>query len=61
VQRLPQSAIWRVAFRLKPGNEKPVDLRCYLTLYGEALTETGLIFGSPREEREHETLNVYGA
>jgi periplasmic glucans biosynthesis protein len=40
VQRLPQSATWRVAFKLKTTSEKPVDLRCYLTLYGEALTET---------------------
>jgi glucans biosynthesis protein len=47
VQRLPQSAIWRVAFKLKPGSEKPVDLRCYLTLYGEALTETWTYLWKP--------------
>jgi glucans biosynthesis protein len=47
VQRLPQSAIWRVAFKLKPGGEKPVDLRCYLTLYGEALTETWTYLWKP--------------
>jgi glucans biosynthesis protein len=47
VQRLPQSATWRVAFKLKPGNEKPVDLRCYLTLYGEALTETWTYLWKP--------------
>jgi len=47
VQRLPQSATWRVAFKLKPGSEKPVDLRCYLTLYGEALTETWTYLWKP--------------
>jgi glucans biosynthesis protein len=48
VQRLPQSAIWRVSFKLKPGStEKPVDLRCYLTLYGEALTETWTYLWKP--------------
>jgi len=41
VQRLPETGTWRVAFRVVPANPKePVDLRCYLTLYGEALTET---------------------
>jgi glucans biosynthesis protein len=40
VQRLPGSMAWRVAMRLKPVGDRPIDLRCYLTLYGEALTET---------------------
>jgi periplasmic glucans biosynthesis protein len=41
VQRLPETGTWRVAFRVVPADPKePVDLRCYLTLYGEALTET---------------------
>lgn len=41
VQRLPESGAWRVTFRVMPADPKqPVDLRCYLTLYGEALTET---------------------
>jgi len=40
LERLPDNAVWRVAMRLKPKGDKPVDLRCYLTLYGEALTET---------------------
>jgi glucans biosynthesis protein len=47
VQRLPQSATWRAAFKLKPSGEKPVDLRCYLTLYGEALTETWTYLWKP--------------
>jgi periplasmic glucans biosynthesis protein len=47
VQRLPQSATWRVSFKLKPSGEKPVDLRCYLTLYGEALTETWTYLWKP--------------
>jgi glucans biosynthesis protein len=40
VEQLPGTSIWRVAFRLTPKGGDPVDLRCYLTLYGEALTET---------------------
>ena len=36
-----------LAFKLKPGGEKPVDLRCYLTLYGEALTETWTYLWKP--------------
>lgn len=41
VEHLPESGVWRAAMRLKPtGGDKPVELRCYLTLYGEALTET---------------------
>jgi len=47
VERLPQSAIWRVAFRLKANSDKAVDLRCYLTLYGEALTETWTYLWKP--------------
>lgn len=39
VQRLPNGT-WRVTLQLKPAGDKPVELRCYLTLYGEALTET---------------------
>ena len=41
VQRLAETGTWRVTFRVVPADPKqPVDLRCYLTLYGEALTET---------------------
>ena len=40
VQRLPENGAWRVAIEVKPGGDQPVDLRCYLDLYGEALTET---------------------
>ncbi|MGB6450901.1 MAG: glucan biosynthesis protein, partial [Steroidobacteraceae bacterium] len=41
VQRLPENGAWRVEFRVVPASPKQgVDLRCYLTLYGEALTET---------------------
>jgi glucans biosynthesis protein len=40
VQRLPETGTWRAAFRVVPKGKQPVDLRCYLTLYGEALTET---------------------
>src|SRR6516225_4423150 len=41
VQRVPQTGSWRIAFVVTPRAKKPVvDLRCYLTLYGEVLTET---------------------
>jgi periplasmic glucans biosynthesis protein len=40
VQRLPENGVWRVTMDVKPGGDQPVDLRCYLDLYGEALTET---------------------
>jgi periplasmic glucans biosynthesis protein len=40
VQRLPETGAWRAAFRVNPQGKQPVDLRCYLTLYGEALTES---------------------
>jgi periplasmic glucans biosynthesis protein len=40
VQHLPEVGVWRASMRLKPAGDKPVELRCYLTLYGEALTET---------------------
>ena len=40
VERLPENGRWRVAFDVKPTGSQPVDLRCYLELYGSALTET---------------------
>lgn len=40
VQRLAENGVWRVSFRLVPKNSQAVDIRGYLTLYGEALTET---------------------
>ena len=48
VQRVPQSGAWRVAFVVTPRAKKPVvDMRCYLTLYGEVLTETWVYQWSP--------------
>jgi len=48
VQRVPQSGSWRIAFVVTPRPKKPVvDLRCYLTLYGEVLTETWVYQWSP--------------
>ena len=47
VQRLSENGIWRVAFRLTPKGNQPTDLRCYLTLYGEALTETWTYLWTP--------------
>lgn len=41
VQKIPETGHWRVTFRVTPAKPKqPVDLKCYLTLYGEALSET---------------------
>jgi periplasmic glucans biosynthesis protein len=40
VRRLPENGVWRVTMEVKPGGDQPVDLRCYLDLYGDALTET---------------------
>jgi periplasmic glucans biosynthesis protein len=48
VQRVPQSGSWRIAFVVTPRQKKPVvDLRCYLTLYGEVLTETWVYQWTP--------------
>jgi glucans biosynthesis protein len=46
VQRLV-TGVWRVAFVVTPKIKKPVDLRCYLTLYGEGLTETWVYQWTP--------------
>jgi glucans biosynthesis protein len=46
VQRLAEDGVWRVAFKLTPKGQN-VDLRCYLTLYGEALTETWTYLYTP--------------
>jgi glucans biosynthesis protein len=47
VQRLSENGVWRVAFRLTPKSGQAADLRCYLTLYGEALTETWTYLWTP--------------
>ncbi len=47
VERIPESGVWRVAFVVTPKAKKAVDLHCYLTLYGEALTETWVYQWSP--------------
>ena len=47
VERLPEPGVWRASIRVKPAGDKPVELRCYLTLYGEALTETWTYLLSP--------------
>lgn len=39
-RRIPATGNWQVSFRLTPRTDQPVDLRCYLSLYSEALTET---------------------
>jgi periplasmic glucans biosynthesis protein len=47
VQRLVENGDWRVTFRLTPKGNQSADLRCYLTLYGEALTETWTYLWTP--------------
>jgi glucans biosynthesis protein len=47
VQRLAENGNWRVSFTLTPKGPQGVDLRCYLTLYGEALTETWTYLWTP--------------
>ena len=47
VQRLSENGVWRVSFRIAPKGTQPADLRCYLTLYGEALTETWTYLWTP--------------
>ncbi|MCO6441272.1 MAG: glucan biosynthesis protein [Nitrococcus mobilis] len=40
VQQLPNGHGWRVAFKLNPDGGEPVDMRLYLTLHGQRLSET---------------------
>ncbi|HTT05288.1 MAG TPA: glucan biosynthesis protein [Steroidobacteraceae bacterium] len=47
VQRLAEDGVWRVTFKLTPKGTQSADLRCYLTLYGEALTETWTYLYTP--------------
>lgn len=39
-ERIPENGHWRVRFIVHPAGSHPVDLHCYLQLYGAALTET---------------------
>jgi len=47
VQRVPQSSAWRISFVVTPRKKPVVDLRCFLTLYGEVLTETWVYQWTP--------------
>jgi glucans biosynthesis protein len=47
VEQLPGLSTWRAAFRLAPVGNDPIELRCYLSLYGEALTETWTYLWNP--------------
>jgi len=48
VERLPDSAVWRVAFLVAPREPGvAIDLRCHLSLYGEALSETWTYLWDP--------------
>ncbi|MGH8140984.1 MAG: glucan biosynthesis protein [Steroidobacteraceae bacterium] len=47
VQRLAENGDWRVSFTASAKSTNNVDLHCYLTLYGEALTETWTYLWTP--------------
>jgi glucans biosynthesis protein len=48
VQRIAQTGDWRVAFVVTPKvAKKPVDMHCFLTLYGESLSETWVYQWTP--------------
>jgi periplasmic glucans biosynthesis protein len=47
VQRIAATGAWRVAMVVTPRAKKPVDLHCYLTLYGEVLTESWVYQWTP--------------
>ena len=40
VQRVPENGAWRVSFDVRASGGRPVNLSCYLQLYGSVLTET---------------------
>jgi glucans biosynthesis protein len=48
VERIAGSGTWRAAFRVTPGNPNDaIDMRAYLTLYGEAMSETWTYLWKP--------------
>src|SRR5690606_20780856 len=47
VERLPDTGMWRLAFRAQSDSGDPVDLRGHLSLYGESLTETWTYLWTP--------------
>jgi periplasmic glucans biosynthesis protein len=47
VQRIGATGAWRAAIIVTPRPKRPVDLHCYLTLYGEVLTETWVYQWTP--------------
>jgi periplasmic glucans biosynthesis protein len=48
VQRLSDTGVWQVALVVTPkAAKRPVDLQCFLSLYGEVLTETWVYQWSP--------------
>jgi periplasmic glucans biosynthesis protein len=47
VQRLHDTGAWVVTLVVTPKEKKPVDLQCFLSLYGEVLTETWVYQWTP--------------
>ncbi len=48
VQRLPDATGWRATFRLTPEGDRPADMRLYLELNGQRLSETWSYVWYPR-------------
>jgi len=42
-----ESGAWRVSLVVTPRSRRPVELHCFLTLYGEILTETWVYQWNP--------------
>jgi glucans biosynthesis protein len=40
LHKLPDTDVWRLSFRLKGAEDAPSDMRIFLTLRGQRLTET---------------------
>ncbi|MEX2451930.1 MAG: glucan biosynthesis protein G [Rhodospirillales bacterium] len=49
VTKVPQTGAWRVAFQLRPKGEQTADIRLFLTLRKERLTETWNYLWSPND------------
>jgi periplasmic glucans biosynthesis protein len=47
VLRLPEDQGWRVSFKLNPERDSPADMRLFLTLQGQRLSETWTYLWSP--------------
>lgn len=51
LHKLPGSDIWRLSFRLQGAGDQPADMRVFLTLRGQRLTETWSYLYEPTDAR----------